>query len=70
MGGIGWDLYKEQLVLSGLGLDDVMKAFQEAAGTFADLLDRPEVQQRWGEPSAMVGYTVGGVVGHVNAAVG
>src|SRR5207237_4716134 len=34
-----------------------------------DIAGRDDVAARWHEPSALVGYTVGGVVGHAAAAV-
>jgi uncharacterized protein (TIGR03083 family) len=51
-------------------VDDVLAAFLEAADGFSGLVGLPEVAARWNEPSAMEGYTVGAVVGHVRAAVG
>jgi uncharacterized protein (TIGR03083 family) len=50
-------------------MDDVTRAFFEAADTYSQLLDQPGVAAKWQEPSTMEGYTIGGVVGHVNAAV-
>lgn len=41
-----------------------------AAGAVAvEVLGRREVAARWGEPSALRGYTVGGLAGHLLAAV-
>ena len=53
-----------------LAHSNVAQAFREAAGAFADIVDRPEVGQAWGEPSALEGLTVGAIVGHINAGVG
>jgi len=50
-------------------MDEVARAFLEAAETFTGLLELAEVAARWDEPSTMEGYSVGGVVGHVNAAI-
>ncbi|MGH9041377.1 MAG: maleylpyruvate isomerase N-terminal domain-containing protein [Acidimicrobiia bacterium] len=50
--------------------DEVTHAFFAAAETFDRLLDAPEVIARWDEPSALSGYSVGGIVGHVTMAVG
>jgi hypothetical protein len=51
-------------------LDDVAQAFREAAEAFAEIVDRPEVGKTWEQPSALEGYSVGAIVGHVNAAIG
>ncbi|MGH8992166.1 MAG: maleylpyruvate isomerase N-terminal domain-containing protein [Acidimicrobiia bacterium] len=50
-------------------MDVVIKAFAAAAGTFDGLLDAPEVTEAWEKPSALAGYTVGGIVGHVSVAL-
>jgi len=50
-------------------MDEVVRAFFEAAETFAGLHAVPEVAARWDEPSTMDGCVVGAVVGHVNAAI-
>ena len=50
-------------------MDEVTRAFLEAADTFAGLLELPEVAARWDEPSTMEGYVVGAIVGHVNTAI-
>jgi hypothetical protein len=50
-------------------MDEVARAFLEAADIFAGLLELPEVGARWDEPSTMEGYVVGAVVGHVNTAI-
>jgi uncharacterized protein (TIGR03083 family) len=50
-------------------MDEVTRAFLEAADAFAGLLELPEVAARWDEPSTMDGYVVGAVVGHVNMAI-
>lgn len=49
--------------------DEVTHAFFAAAEAFDRLLEAPEVTARWEEPSALDGYTVGAIVGHVNAAL-
>jgi hypothetical protein len=55
----------------GRGVSDgVVPAFQAAGQWFAELAGREEVAQRWDEPSALAGYSIGGLVGHVAAAVG
>jgi uncharacterized protein (TIGR03083 family) len=51
-------------------MNGVVPAFFEAAEAFSVLLDVPAVAKDWDGPSALEGYTVGGIVGHVNAAVG
>jgi uncharacterized protein (TIGR03083 family) len=51
-------------------LDDAAKPFREAAAAFAEIVDRPEVGRAWEQPSALDGYSVGAIVGHVNAAIG
>ena len=58
------------MFLNSEDLDAVARAFREATDAFADIVDRPEVGQSWGKPSALEGMTVGGIVGHVNAAIG
>ncbi len=45
-------------------------AFLEAADAFAAVVDDPAPAEAWTKPSALPGYTVGGIVGHVNVAVG
>ena len=70
MGTLEWDVYKESMLMNSGYLDDVAQAFREAAEAFAEIVDRPEVGQAWGEPSALEGLTVGAIVGHVNAAIG
>ena len=49
--------------------DEVTHAFFAAAEAFDRLLEAPEITARWEEPSALDGYTVGAIVGHVNAAL-
>lgn len=51
-------------------MDDLTAAFFEAGEAFSALIDDPAVVGAWSGPSALEGYTVGGVVGHVNVAVG
>lgn len=48
-------------------MDDVTAVFVEAAEAFAQLLDVPLLEARWDQPSALEGYTVGAVTGHVTA---
>jgi len=48
--------------------DGVVSAFAAAGEWFVDIAGRDDVAARWHEPSALVGYTVGGVVGHAAAA--
>jgi hypothetical protein len=50
-------------------VDELSRAFVEAAQTFAGLLELPEVEAGWDQPSAMDGFVVGALVGHVNGAV-
>ncbi len=68
MSAIGWDAYAESMLMNDL--NDVAKAFREATEAFAEVLKGPEVELAWAEPSALEGYTVGGIVAHVNAAIG
>jgi uncharacterized protein (TIGR03083 family) len=70
MGALEWDLYKESMLMGSGYLDDVAKAFREAAEAFAEIVDRPEVGKVWEQPSALEGFSVGAIVGHVNAAIG
>ena len=49
-------------------MDDVTRAFLEAADSFRELLQRREVADCWDEPSTMEGYTVGDLAGHVTVA--
>ena len=70
MGALEWDVYRESMLMNSGYLDDAAKAFREAAEAFGDIVDRPEVGQAWAQPSALEGYSVGGIVGHVNAAIG
>lgn len=51
-------------------MDELLAAFVEATDGFSRLLDLPELAARWDEASALEGYTVGAVVGHVRSAVG
>ena len=68
VGALGWDIYEEYMLMSDL--DDVGRAFREAAEAFTEILSRPEVERAWAEPSALEGYTVGAIVTHVNGAIG
>ena len=70
MGALEWDVYKASMLTSSASLDEITEAFRDAAGAFAEILDRPEVQRAWAEPSALEGYSVGGIVAHVNGAIG
>ena len=51
-------------------MNGLVAPFFEAADAFSVLLDLPAVAKEWDGLSALEGYTVGGIVGHVNAAVG
>ena len=46
----------------------IAETFTAAAHAFAALLDEPQVPQRWQQPSALAGLTVGELVAHVNTA--
>ena len=70
VGALEWDVYKESMLMSSGYLDDVAQAFREAAEAFGEIVARPEVGKAWDQPSALEGYTVGAIVGHVNAGVG
>lgn len=70
MGALEWDVYKESMLMSSGYLDDVATAFREAAEAFGEIVARPEVGQAWEQPSALEGYSVGAIVGHVNAGIG
>jgi uncharacterized protein (TIGR03083 family) len=50
--------------------ETVLPSFRTAGEWFAEFAGRDEVVQRWAEPSALTGYSIGGLVGHVAAAVG
>jgi uncharacterized protein (TIGR03083 family) len=43
----------------------VIEAYLSAAGTVAALLRVPELAARWDEPSALPGFRVGGLAGHL-----
>jgi uncharacterized protein (TIGR03083 family) len=49
--------------------DGIVSAFRTAGEWFADLAGRDDVALRWGDPSALSGYSIGGLVGHVTAAI-
>jgi len=68
MGTLGWDVYEECMLMSDL--DHIAEAFKEAAEAFGEVVARPEVGKAWEQPSALEGYSVGDIVGHVNAAIG
>jgi hypothetical protein len=70
MGTIGWDVYMESMLMNSGALDDVARAFREAAEAFGEIVARPEVGKAWEQPSALDGMTVGAIVGHVNAGIG
>lgn len=48
---------------------DTADLFLAAAATAADLIDSAEVADRWDRPSALEGYTVAGLAGHLARAV-
>ena len=70
VGALEWDVYKESVLMSSAYLDDVAQAFREAADAFGEIVVRPEVGRFWDQPSALEGYSVGAIVGHVNAGIG
>ena len=43
--------------------------FLEAASAAIELLEDPAITARWDEPSALAGYTVGGLAAHLGRAV-
>lgn len=43
----------------------MIEAYLSAAGTVAGLLRVPELARRWDEPSALPGFRVGGLAGHL-----
>jgi hypothetical protein len=47
----------------------ITELFLTSATTGADLIDRAEVADRWDQPSALEGYTVAGLAGHLGRAV-
>ncbi len=48
---------------------DVFTTFFEVADCVAELLDDPETEKRWEEPSALRGLSVGGIAAHVTMGV-
>src|SRR5204862_5634541 len=44
-------------------------AYLVAAGSAADLIDHPAVTAAWGRPSALTGFTVGGLAEHLGLQV-
>ena len=70
MGMIEWDVYMESMLMNSAALDDVARAFRDAAEAFGEIVARPEVGTAWEQPSVLDGLTVGGIVGHVNAGIG
>lgn len=70
MGALDWDLYKESMLTNSGYLDEMVSTFRDAADAFADVVARPEIARAWAEPSALEGYSVGGIVAHVNGAIG
>jgi hypothetical protein len=69
VGALEWEVYKESMLMNS-GYLDAATAFREAAEAFGWIVARPEVGKAWEQPSALEGYSVGGLVGHVNAAIG
>lgn len=51
-------------------MNEVVSSFLASADAFCRLAERDEVAARWADQSSLVGYTVGGLVGHVAAGVG
>jgi hypothetical protein len=49
--------------------EGVVGAFAGAAEWFLHIASQDEVAARWQEPSALVGYTIGGAVAHTTAAI-
>jgi uncharacterized protein (TIGR03083 family) len=49
---------------------DVVSSFMEAGDWFLEIAARDDVAERWSEKSALTDYTIGGLVGHVGAAIG
>jgi hypothetical protein len=49
--------------------EGVVSSFVTAAEWFSDLAEREQVVERWSDSSVLPGYTIGGLVGHVVAAV-
>ena len=70
MGTLEWDVYNETMLMNMGALDNAARAFREAAEAFGEIVARPEVGKAWEQPSALEGYSVGGIVAHVNAAIG
>lgn len=50
--------------------DEVRRMVIDSSAVAADLIAQPEVQQRWDEPSALVGMTVGALSAHLVRATG
>lgn len=50
--------------------DEVVAAVQQAGAWVLGLLRRPEVAAAWERPSALAGYSVGGIVAHLAVACG
>lgn len=46
-------------------MPDVRTVFLGCVAVAADLLARPEVAERWGEPSVLAGFAVSGLAGHL-----
>ena len=50
-------------------LSEARSVFLEAASAAVELLEDPAITARWDEPSALAGYTVGGLAAHLGRAV-
>jgi hypothetical protein len=48
---------------------NVVSTFLSAGAWFLEIAERDDVAAKWSDKSALSGYTVGGIVGHVGAAV-
>jgi hypothetical protein len=46
-------------------VNEVRQAFLDAAAAAADLVAHPDVAERWDEPGACLGMTVGGIAAHL-----
>lgn len=51
-------------------MSDIVSTFLGAADAFCDLAEHDQVATRWTDSSALEGYSIGGLVGHVSAGLG
>jgi hypothetical protein len=49
--------------------ESIVSVLGMAGEWFVGIAGRDEVAARWEDPSALAGYTVGGIVGHIAAAI-